>query len=541
MRPKPSRNRVAIFAFTIAFSLILWAAWSDPPAPPPPQETIAATAATVDEAFTYQGRLTDPSGNPYNGTYEMRFFLVDAETGGTTLWDSGIRSVSVSDGLFSVELDAPQSVFNGQEVWLRIRVEGVNLSPRRKILPAPYALGLRPGAEMSGEPIGVTGHVLKVTKEGLGTGSSGVYGEASTGFALRGDSSGGVGVYGYTEAGAGVYGYDGGTPQGHGYGGYFTSSSGVGVYGYSSAQRYYSNQYAPGVFGKSANGIGVYGLSDSNWAGVQGESTDGIGVYGKSTNSYGVYGYSSTDDGVYGYSFGDYGGNFYSATYRGLYASSDTGDYAGYFVDRGGSAWPGVYIDGTLVASGSKSGYVVDICLNDGPEPLETGDVVEIVGAAPPAVGRIPLVRVRKTARAESTAVVGVVDQPFEVPPPVEESMEESPDVTSSDSPDGAEPTKVDPRCRRDLPKPQAADASVEADTGVAAQRHLSVVTLGAFRAIKVDATYGAIRPGDLLVSSPTPGHAMRADSPKIGTVVGKALGGLEEGQGRIPVFVSLK
>ncbi len=39
-----------------------------------------------------------------------------------------------------------------------------------------------------------------------------------------------------------------------------------------------------------------------------------------------------------------------------------------------------------------------------------------------------------------------------------------------------------------------------------------------------VDAAYGTIKVGDLLTSSPTPGHAMRADDPKPGTIVGKAL-----------------
>ena len=65
------------------------------------------------------------------------------------------------------------------------------------------------------------------------------------------------------------------------------------------------------------------------------------------------------------------------------------------------------------------------------------------------------------------------------------------------------------------------------------------VVTLGSFRAVKVDASFGAIRPGDLLVSSPTAGHAMRHDDPKVGTVIGKALGSLKDGRGTIPIMVT--
>ena len=57
----------------------------------------------------------------------------------------------------------------------------------------------------------------------------------------------------------------------------------------------------------------------------------------------------------------------------------------------------------------------------------------------------------------------------------------------------------------------------------------------------KVDADYGAVWPGDLLVTSPTPGHAMRADAPLPGTVLGKALEPLEEGVGAIKVLVMLR
>ncbi len=54
----------------------------------------------------------------------------------------------------------------------------------------------------------------------------------------------------------------------------------------------------------------------------------------------------------------------------------------------------------------------------------------------------------------------------------------------------------------------------------------------------KVDAGYGSIRVGDLLTTSPTLGHAMRADDPRLGTIVAKALEPLEYGMGRIKVLV---
>jgi len=52
----------------------------------------------------------------------------------------------------------------------------------------------------------------------------------------------------------------------------------------------------------------------------------------------------------------------------------------------------------------------------------------------------------------------------------------------------------------------------------------------------KVDARYSPIEVGDLLTTSPTPGHAMKASEPgkAFGSVIGKALNELREGQGLI-------
>ncbi len=57
----------------------------------------------------------------------------------------------------------------------------------------------------------------------------------------------------------------------------------------------------------------------------------------------------------------------------------------------------------------------------------------------------------------------------------------------------------------------------------------------------KVSAENGAIAVGDLLVTSGTPGYAMREASPAVGTVLGKALEPLEVGTGVIRVLVTLQ
>jgi len=65
-----------------------------------------------------------------------------------------------------------------------------------------------------------------------------------------------------------------------------------------------------------------------------------------------------------------------------------------------------------------------------------------------------------------------------------------------------------------------------------------AAVTFAGIAACKVDATYGPVYPGDLLVSSPTPGHAMRADVASPGTVLGKALEELPAGTAAIRILV---
>jgi len=59
---------------------------------------------------------------------------------------------------------------------------------------------------------------------------------------------------------------------------------------------------------------------------------------------------------------------------------------------------------------------------------------------------------------------------------------------------------------------------------------------------VKVTADNGSIKPGDLLVSSGKPGYAMKCSDRKscVGSIVGKALGSLAEGDGMIRAAVML-
>jgi len=58
-----------------------------------------------------------------------------------------------------------------------------------------------------------------------------------------------------------------------------------------------------------------------------------------------------------------------------------------------------------------------------------------------------------------------------------------------------------------------------------------------------VDATHNAVEPGDLITTSDTPGHGMKAsDHTKAqGAIIGKAMTSLPEGKGLVLMLVSLQ
>ena len=73
--------------------------------------------ATPPTKISYQGRLTDASGNPANGTGNITFkiYHVAAAGSGTSVWDETQTSVSVSSGIFQVELGSVTALGGGSE------------------------------------------------------------------------------------------------------------------------------------------------------------------------------------------------------------------------------------------------------------------------------------------------------------------------------------------------------------------------------------------------------------------------------------------
>jgi len=131
---------------------------------PGPQD-VALPLVDVGTGFTYQGQLKR-DGDPISGDCEMAFRLYDAEgAGGSQVGLPITRTVSISDGLFTEELDFGAGVFNGDLRWLGIQVHcpddaGFTDLGRQALTAAPYALYAL-GAPWSG---------LVDVPEGLGDG-----------------------------------------------------------------------------------------------------------------------------------------------------------------------------------------------------------------------------------------------------------------------------------------------------------------------------------------------------------------------------------
>jgi hypothetical protein len=116
----------------------------------------AALLARPAKTMNYQGYLTDGSGGPLNGNYDMVFSLWDEEAAGAGAQEWGDEThsgVSVSNGLFSVVLGEilpidPYTVFE-EQLYLEISVDGTTL-PRQPLRAVPYAMGLTAGTRMIG-------------------------------------------------------------------------------------------------------------------------------------------------------------------------------------------------------------------------------------------------------------------------------------------------------------------------------------------------------------------------------------------------------
>jgi hypothetical protein len=291
----------------------------------------------------------------------------------------------------------------------------------------------------------------------------------------------------------------------------YVSSNAFALYGYSEGET--------GVYGRGYY-YGVRGFG--NYAGLRGQggliglsgNANMYGVYGyaalTSGNAYGVYGWtdSTSGIGVFGYGKGGAGGKFTSYSGSLIEGWEDvTGDGYSNLQRRFRVSYSGnVYADGGYNcgnnvndddSSGDLSETELDPCLSDN-TPADFAEVLPTTDDPQPGDVLVvnPDGRLTPSTEPYQTNVVGVYS---------------------------TRPSYV----------------GGAANLGQEGYAPLTVVGLVP---VKASAENGPILPGDLLTTSSTPGHAMRAGAnPPVGSVIGKALEPLDEGTGVIQMLVMLQ
>ncbi len=456
-------------------------------------EPALAPVATIGDATTYQGYLTDENDSPLNGTYTMQFQIYNAQAGGDLLWDSGNLNTAVNDGLFEARLNITTDIFNGEELWVAQSINGELLTPRQEILPTPMAHTLRPGAVIKGTANAIPNNYLlevDMNNDTFAFNRGAITGKSTTGNAIYGLAENGRAIYGQTQDGYAIYGFDGGSNENQGYAGYFYSTNGIGVYGYSGANRTHDNILAPGVYGQSNQGVGVYGRGDTSnsysFYNEGGYFEGGKGLYARGTDSAGEAGY---------------GARIFSSNYRGMYVQGSNSFYDAYFGGAGGIS-ANAYVDR---AANSQS-----LVVNLGDSVIEPGDLVAMVGVASSPENGQPMLGVAKVNATNHNAVIGVVKEAV-----IDEII-----------------TLEDGRKYIDF-------API---TGVVAPGdYLIIVTEGLAPAVNVGslAFKSGHEIGDKIVIGASGALAL-ASSEADGIVIGKVAGPIDTATGTIPLFINI-
>ncbi len=495
-----------------------------------------AIEANIGNAFTYQGELAE-NGSPANGDYQFSFALYDAAAAGAQVGATLTQVIAVTDGLFTASLDFG-SVFNGAALYLEIGVRPAGsadpftaLSPRQALTAAPYAHTLRPGADVVGA---VAGDAVLWAHNTAASGS--------TSYALRGEtnttSSSAAAVYGRitsTSPGgfsAGVRGVNEGT-----------GGNGIGVWG-----------------SQNGGGWGLYGTSVTGYGGyLTASSAGGSGLYVRagSNNDADIVlgGNNSTDDDGRIISDPNYSGSDIflisnDAVVMQLDADTGAAEDADFTIqdkaantifnfDEGGQFAmfePGVGEmveivttelgnDGaqlTLRNAAGQATIILDAEFNAGGDGRITTEVLQITGGSDLSEQFDIRSGVNRTAPKAGYVVRIDADNPGEL-------------VVSSQAYDRTVAGVVS----------GAGDVQpgmLMGQQGTEADGQYPVALTGRVY-VWVDASYGAVEPGDLLTTSNTAGHAMKVTDydQAQGAVLGKAMTGLASGRGLVLVLVSLQ
>ena len=348
----------------------------------------------------------------------------------------------------------------------------------------------------------------KSTGDGLG--SSGVFGEAIDGPGVAGVSKGSVGVDAKSETGPAALRA-------------VHAGAGPGVLGVSKVN---------GVWGKSTG-------DGRGFSGVFGEAIDGPGVAGVSQSSVGVDAKSESGPAALRAVHAGAGGPGVLGVSKanGVWGKS-TGD------GRGSAGVFGEAIDGPGVAGVSQSSVGMDAKTQTGPAAIRAvhggGGLAGLFGGNVQISGTLHVdgdldvkgdIRLTNADYAEDFDIADAVS----VEPGTVMVLNDAGELTASAQ-------AYDKRVAGVVSGAGAYRAGIvldRRDTGTVRQ---PIALLGKVFC-KVDAQFQSIAVGDLLTTSPTPGHAMATHDPAqaFGAVIGKALRSLANGQGLIPILIALQ
>lgn len=117
-----------------------------------------ALASAAPTQILHQGRLTDPSGIPFDGTVSATFAVYDVATGGSAL-HSEVESLNVQDGYYTAPLGPfPPPVLAATDLWVEVTVGSTTLAPRIPIYASFHSLNPGPvGPQGPAGPTGPTG------------------------------------------------------------------------------------------------------------------------------------------------------------------------------------------------------------------------------------------------------------------------------------------------------------------------------------------------------------------------------------------------
>lgn len=447
-------------------------------------------AQTVAKQFTYQGYLEN-NGVPYTGTATFDIYLHSTLTGGTSRDRAVVNSnVQVSKGVFSIVVNfgdtdnIGQPVYNGTPMYLEIIAvlpggSTFNLEPRQLIQPAPVALSM-PNVTTSGANVGI-GIVNPTAKLHVGDSSTNL-------LALQGSSA--FGSY---------LSLNNTSPGGENWAIISTGASN----GEGAGKLLIADQSPRVVIDTNGNvGIGTNA------------PTDRLTVNGNST----VLGMSKTVGG----------------TLR--YASDASANPLTFAVSSGSGIDLAANSDMYLHARGARK----FILLNSDADAGNVG-----IGTVNPT----EKLHVNGNIRAKVIIIDGGSDlaESYDVAPAGEAKPE--PGMVVSIDPEQVGKLRISTAAydRSVAGIISGADGIapglILGQKGTLADGEFPIANAGRVWCY-VDADAGGpVVPGDMLTTSPTPGHAMKAtDSARTGgAIMGKAMSRLERGRGLVLVLVSLQ